>query len=54
MHTKGMTPSKHDYKELSSIVCSIDGCITRIKKKLIHIKKVLPKFCYKHYKEANS
>ena len=54
MHTKGMKPSKHDYTELSSIVCSVDGCFTRIKKKLVHIKKTLPKLCYRHHKEANS
>ena len=54
MHSKGMKSSKHDYKDLSSITCAIDGCTTRIKKKLVHIKKVLPKLCYRHYKEANS
>ena len=53
MHQKGMKSPKYDYTDLSSTICSADGCITRIKKKLVHIKKVLPKLCFRHYQEAN-
>ena len=52
MYEKGMKKPKNKYTELSAISCSVIGCSTRIKEKLMYIKKSRPKLCYQHYKET--
>ena len=54
MYEKGMKKPKNKYTELSDITCSVNGCSTRIKEKLVYIKKSRPTLCYNHHKETKS